>query len=1186
VAVVLLSTALLFTSALSAQTFYGSIVGNVTDPQGSVVPGATVTLTNSATSERRTTPTGADGNYRFVNLVPGAYKVEVESSGFRHYTRDQIQVNVDTVARVDVAMQLGNVEQTVEVTGEVPVLQTETAAIGSVVGTRPVEELPLNGRNVLNLVTLAPGVVPQGGTEGSLTGKNVFSGGNYQIGGGTSNQSATYFDGVPVNDGYGNIVALIPSPDSVSEFRVQTNSNSAEFGRFTGGVVNIASKSGTNSFHGTAYEYFRNKVLNSKPYFGASKPPFNQNQFGGSLGGPAIKDKVFFFGNYEGYRNRQGVPFLETVPTPAMRNGDFSGLSTKIYDPLTQCGAYGNPACIVGQPQRQQFPGNIIPANRISPVAKQFLAFPEFADPTVAGPWKNQNFNANRATGGNNDQVTGRADWNVTQNNRLLLRYTRWYSNPLSVDVYGNGNSNGDPYSPEQFVTNQDVIADTWTLNPTTVLDVRLGFMRWDYNRTPGHTGIDIPSTFGLPSNPYGQISDRNQVPSSTRDPGLSFSNNTYNTIGTGLIYAIDNTYILTPTLTKIVGAHTLKFGGEIRRADINYYQNNAPGGTFTFNNAPTALNGASPSGSGDSFASFLLGIPTGGVLQISPFTAGGARYQGYFVNDAWQVNQKLTLNLGVRWEIPGVYTERFDRQTSFNPDVVNSSLAARGMLNPITGQPYMGQYVLVNSPLQPERGLRPEKYGLFAPRVGIAYRLTDNTVIRAGGGTYFVPSTVNFPEGPTQAGVAYLVNTIQTSADSNVTFTGLSADPNTAPFSNPFPTGIQNPAGRAPNFNDSLLGGTARAHLRSEDFPGYTQQWNLAVQHEFGSGLSVEAAYTGLQGKHLQSGINMNVLDPSYVNQARNDTTTCGSDTCYGAFLRQQVTNPFFGLISAGPLSTKTVQRGLLLKPFPEYDNITRSSYLGGSQYHALQLRADKRFSSGGVLSANYTFSKNTTNAETLTTWLESPLGGVAGYQTPNDLSQEHGLSTFDARHRAVISYVYDLPFGQGKMFLNSTSGIVSRLVSGWTVNGATTFQAGFPLGLSVQSGTSTNGWPLYGYGLRPNVTAGCDRTVGGSAQSRLKGWFNTSCFTTPTAWNFGDESRTDPILRGDGVNNWNLALAKKTSITEQVGLTFRAEAFNLFNRVQFGKPNQSLGNSQFGVVTSQINDPRLIQLALRLTF
>ena len=532
-AVVFISTALLFPVSISAQTFYGSIVGTVTDPTGSVVPGASVTLTNTATGERRTATTGAAGGYRFVNLVPGSYRVRIEAAGFQGHTTDQVQVEVEQVARVDVAMQLGSVEQTVEVTSSAPVLQTETATVGQNVTTRAVEELPLNGRNVLNLVSLVPGVVPQGSTEGSLTGKNVFAGGNYQIGGGTSNQSATYFDGVPTNDGYGNIVALIPSPDSVSEFRVQTNSNSAEFGRFTGGVINIASKSGTNNFHGSLYEYLRNKVLNANTFFGnragVDRPPFVQNQFGGSIGGPIVKDKLFFFFNYEAYRNREGALFTRTVPTPEMYTGDFSNIKDKngnvipIYDPLTQCGAYGNPACSAAQlagtaPQRTQFPGNIIPADRINQVAKNYLKFPYFAQPTTPGPFVQQNFNGNASTGGDNAQINARGDYNITENNRLMVRYTRWKSKNLSVDVYGNGASNGDPYSPERFVTNQDMIADTYTINPTTVFDIRLGFMRWDYDRTPGHTGIDIPATFGLPQDPLWR--NRSTQPGAQQHPG------------------------------------------------------------------------------------------------------------------------------------------------------------------------------------------------------------------------------------------------------------------------------------------------------------------------------------------------------------------------------------------------------------------------------------------------------------------------------------------------------------------------------------------------------------------------------------------------------------------------------------------------------------------------------------------
>ena len=300
-----------------------------------------------------------------------------------------------------------------------------------------------------------------------------------------------------------------------------------------------------------------------------------------------------------------------------------------------------------------------------------------------------------------------------------------------------------------------------------------------------------------------------------------------------------------------------------------------------------------------------------------------------------------------------------------------------------------------------------------------------------------------------------------------------------------------------------------------------------------------------------------------------------------------EQVANPFFGLIKAGTLSTATIQRGLLLLPYPEYGNIGwRPAYSATSQYHSLQLRAEKRFKGGGVLSANYTFSKNTGTAEALTTWLESG-NGVSGYQTPNDLSQEHAVSSFDAHQRAVISYVYDLPFGQGKMFLNGASGALNKVVGGWTLEGATTFQRGFPLGLTATG--VAQGWPSFNYGLRPNVVANCDRTVSGKAESRLDGWFNTSCFTLPAPYTFGNESRNDAVLRGDGINNWDMSLAKKTGITERVALTFKLEAFNLFNKPRFFAPNKQLNTSatsQFGKVTTQQNQPRLVQVALRLDF
>jgi carboxypeptidase family protein len=1201
------------------QSFYGSLIAVVKDDQEKVIPGATITLVNSATSERREGVTGDDGVYRFQNLVPGNYRLEVDLTGFQRYVRDQIEVNVQSAPRVEVSLKLGTLAETIQVTGASSVLQTENAAVGILVGSRPVQELPLNGRNVLNLISLAPSVVPQGSSEGSLTGKNVFAAGNFQVGGGTANQSASYFDGVPVQDSaYGNIVVLTPSPESVAEFRVQTNNSSAEFGRFTGGVINMASRSGTNSYRGSLFEYHRNKALNSNTFFGEraglDRPPFVQNNFGGALGGPLLKDKLFFFGNYEGYRNREGVLFRRTVPTVAMRQGDFSdyrnvatGAVVPIYDPWTQCGinnpgtgSYNGDCGVV--PNRLQFPGNIVPASRISPIAQKLLAFPIYANPTVSGRWVPNNFERNVSTGGDNDQYNIRGDYNLRQNQRLIGRYTRWESSNLPVDTYGNGQTNGDPYSPEHFITTQVMIADTLTLNSSTVVDVRFGLLHWDYDRTPGNLGTDLVSTFGLPLVPYGQISERSGIPGMETIPSIAAGQN--QVIGTGLILGDDYTYSFTPTLTKIFGKHTLKAGANILQAEVNYFQNNNTGGTFTFTNAPTALDGTNPGSTGDPFASFMIGQPTGGTYQSSSFTYGRSRYQAYFAEDSWQLNSRLTVTAGLRLESPGAYTETADRLATFNPDLPNPLLAGR--TNPETGKPFIGAFELVASDTQPERSLRKNPLQV-APRIGAAYRITDATVLRAGGGRFYVPSTTRFQDGPTNNPVNNRTNNIATSIDNNRTFF--------TDLSNPFPTGVDNFPGRDPSFQQVLLGGTATQFYRDEDgYPGRSLQFNVALQHQFSNTFSAEVAYTGLRGTHLPNTLNINQLGREFIDRAANDTSVCSltgnvvipqgqpgytssqRDTCYGAFLRQTVPNPLAGAVREGALSTPTVQRALLLVQFPQYTSANRQGYFGKSSYNALQLRADKRFGAGGLVSANYTFSRNYGNVETVTGWLEAG-SPAAGYQT-NNLSQEMALSSFDARHRVVINYVLDLPFGEGKRFGSGATGVLGMLISGWTLNGVTTLQAGFPLGF-----TATPNLIGSGYGLRPNVDPNCDKKIEGSALDRLNKWFNTSCFSVPNAgfvagdpstnpglrWQLGNEPRTDPDLRGQGVNNWNLAIAKRTSIHRGVDLTLRAEAFNLFNRVQFGPPNTqatTAANSTFGQVTTQVNQPRLMQLAFRLTF
>jgi hypothetical protein len=1172
--------AALLTVPLAGQTFYGSVVGTVTDASGGAVAAATVILTNNGTSEKRTTTTAADGNYRFVNLVPGNYRLDAAQTGFKHYTRDQIAVEVDSVVRVDTSMQVGDVSQSVEVQAAAPLIQTENASLSQIVGTRTVQEMPLNGRNVLNLVSLVPGVVMQGAADGSPTGKNVFAAGNYQIGGGTQNQSAAYYDGVPTNVTYGNLIALTPTQDAVSEFRVQTNNNTSEYGRYTGGVINIASKSGTNEIHGSAYEFLRNRVLNSANFFsnrnGQAKAAFTQNQFGVNLSGPVQKDKFFLFGSYEGYRSRQGVPFSYTVPTLAELSGDFSkyvsttGAQIPIYDPLTQCGAYNNPACGTTVAQRSPFPGNIIPSSRINPIAKNYIAFPYWAAPNVPGQQFGNilNYFTNATTGGDNNQVNVRGDYGISAKQRVFARFTRLGSTNQQVQIYHNGLYSADPYAPEIWTTHHAVMADTYVFSPTTILDVRAGFMRWYNDRIPGTLGIDIPGKLGYPAY-YKQIPVLDGVEGVQEIPSISISSPTVNNINPGPIRARDDTIVLTPTLTKIQGSHSIKFGAELRKNELNYYQNNQSGGTFAFDNLFTSPNALNSGATGSGFASFLLGLPNNNSkVQISPFTYTTVYYNAFYVSDTWAVTKKLTVTAGLRYEIPGVYLERYDRLAIFNPNEPNPLLKNVSVL----GHPVLGAFDLVNTPNHPDRGMFPEVYRLFSPRVGIAYRLTDKTVIRTGAGRFFIPSTVSFM--PILNPDSYYVNQMVATIDKSVTFVNTLSDP--------YPGGLQQFPGRNPSYQQALVGaslngGYSVGPVLGNEKRGYSYQWNFTVQHQFVSDIAFEAGYAGLRGYHLplmgsQNGAQLNQLNPVYFS--------------LGNQLNNQVPSPFYGIIPVGTLSTATVPLGQLLSPFPQYQGVQNvQANVGDSTYHALQVKVEKRFQSGGTILGSYTFSKLISPVNNAPSGsLDGINGGDSTIQNYYDLRSEKALADFDTRHRLVVSYVYDLPLGKGKRFLAGVKGAADKLVTGWGVNGVSSFQMGYPLKFSASPNVTG-----FNTGLRPNVAANCQQTISGPTQAKLNQYFNTACYSLPAPFTFGNEARTDPTLRAPGMNNFDLALFKRTSFTEGARLEFRVESFNLFNRVQFGPPNTaftSAAGSTFGVITTQINQPRLLQMAMRLQF
>ncbi len=1159
-----------FASISSAQTTFGSVVGNVTDASGAAVANTQVTLTNVGTNEKRTETTNSDGLYQFVNVQPGQYSVEVAQSGFKRVVRGPFEVQTQSTAKIDLALQVGEVTQTIEVTAQTPLLQPETSSLGQVIDQRKTNELPLNGRNPMNLVALVPSVVPQGGSMSNPNGQNPFAWGNYQIGGGMANQSMTWLDGSPVNGAYINITALIPSQDSLQEFKVATSNLSPEYGRFAGGVVNFTTKSGTNELHGTAYEFLRNKELNANTFFnnlnGTPRPAFTQNQFGVNLGGPVYipklydgRNKTFFFLNYEGFRLRQGQSSTQTVPTLQDRTGDLSNYiartgRTAIYDPLTTCGsgAPGLPACAPGQSQydRLPFAGNVIPTSRINPTSLKLLSL--YPLPNAPGNAAGVgNWVSNGSGGGNNNETVVHIDQNVSDKQHITARYSYWGNLNLPNDPFRNGIC--QDRCTETFNTNNFVLGDTYSFSPTTILEVRLSYQRFSYDRTPSTLGYDL-TQLGWPASLNGQVSFRDlPVPVIN---GFDTAN-TFGSQGAGSVIVDRNdNYRAAGTITRIAGKHTLRFGAEWIRMTHNYAQTNTPTGIFNFNPDLTGNNGSSPaSNSGAGLATFLLGYPSSGSASTPALVAAQQLYPAVFGNDDWHVTPKLTLNLGVRWEHSGPWTERFDRLTYFNPNQPNQILLAKGVTVP-------GNVDLVNSLGDSYRSNIYPKWYQFAPRTGLAYQIASKTVFHAGYGMFWLPNNVAWDYSPNNNPV----NSLSTPILSPV-YPGVPA----TVINNPFPAGIAQPPGRDPSYAQILLGRGVNLPELQNPY-GYAQQWNAQIQQQFGNGLLLEVAYGGAKGTHLP-------ISSPQIDQLPDQYLALGNT------LTQNVANPYFGTVTAAgsPLTQSTVQQGQLLRPFPQYNGVNYSGQgIGNSTYESLQVTAQKRFSGGNTILAAYTHAKLLSNTDTVTGWLES--GGTGGVQDWNNLRGEKSLASFDTPDRLVVSYVLDIPVGKGRKYLANANGLVQSVVGGWGVQGTTTIQSGFPL----HFGTNQNNVHSFGGGSRPNVIAGCQKSINGPVQARLNEYFNIACFAQPANYTFGSEARTDPTLRSPGIAEWNFAAVKSFPLSPEgrVNLGFRAEFFNLFNRVQFGYPNQTQGSTGFGTITSQQNLPRLVQFALQLRF
>src|SRR6266404_1613979 len=1147
---------LIFSPPLSAQTTYASIAGVVTDSSGAAITSAQGTLTNLDTGEKRTEPTGVDGLYSFVNVLPGRYRIEVEKTGFKRTTRPEVIVEVGQSVRIDLTMQVGDMTQTVEVTGETPLLQSETSSLGQVVEERKANELPLNGRNVFNLISLAPAVVPQGSATGTPVGVNPFGWGNYQVNGSFGNESAEYLDGQPLNIGYINLPVIIPVQDSIQEFKVQTSNLGADWGKFSGGPVLI-------------------------PHYDG-------------------REKTFWFVSWEGFRLRIGTPFTTTVPTPAERAGDFSAIPTPVKDPCG--GTVSTPiACPGFTGAATTFPGNVIPSNRQNPTSLALLKF--FPLPNSAGAVDpktgilTNNFTTATSGGGNQNQVVGRFDQNLGTNQHLFFRFSYWNVNDLPIDPLGTGLC-ADRCS-ELYYSYLGAIGYSYSVTNNTIIGINFSASRFRYNRAPINAGFDL-TTIGWPAQ-YNTV-----VPSAARTPPtpcvFNFADNIMCTQGQSFIQDRNTQFYFSPSVTLVRGRHTAKFGIQLEIGRDNYAQTNVASGSFAF------CGSGLPCFSGFSFADFLLGFADNpssvenhffGQAVVPAFVAGQQIYRAFYVDDTYRVTNKLTLNLGLRYDLQGPWSERFNRQSFFDSTAQSwlSNPATTAGLAGLPGLPGTKGDVFLVSPSGKRTNIPLDRTEV-SPRIGFAYSLNPKTVVRSGYGIFWIPNYVSFGLNPNNDPVN----------DATTSFIGtVNGNVPTNTINTPFLPTIVPPVGRSLG----TLGTQMYATQTVQSFAiagdgltnhpaGYVQQWNLNIQRELPSHFFVSAAYVGSKGTHLPLyDSEIDQLGDNFFAQA---ATQCAAQVavtgtrCVGTVptgvptvtALTPVPNPFFDSATgtAFALGSPTTTLGQLSRPFPQYSSL-RLAGQGNfdSSYNSFQLTVERRFPSGGSLLVAYTNAKLISDADTLTNWLEVATGSI---QDHTNLKGERSLSSQDVSQRLVISYVLDLPFGHGKRFLSSVSGVKEKIVGGWGIDGVTTFQKGFPL---VFGNGAPNYTTLFGAGSRPNFVAGCNKgTSAGSKAAKLNQWFNTGCFTAPADFTFGNEARVDPSIRGSAINNFDFALFKRTRFgpDERLGFEFRAEFFNIFNRTQFAPPNTSVTSSTFGVVSSTYpgTNPRLIQFGLKIFF
>ncbi|MBL8229213.1 MAG: TonB-dependent receptor [Bryobacterales bacterium] len=1111
---------LLATAGLAhSQSTTAELSGLVADEQGAAIANAKVSLRNSGTGATREAITDSGGAFLIGQLTPGDYQLTAEMAGFRRYVRNGVTLQVGQRARVDVQLTLGTVSEAIEVTAEPPLLDTSEASLGQAIENRKILELPLNGRNVVALAALSTGVVPGSGFGiGVPDGRAALiqaATANMVVNGGMSAHNDVLVDGVPLALCCQNQIAFIPSIDATQEFRVRTNLFDAEYGRTSGGVVTYATRSGSNELHGSVFEFLRNRNLDANNFFsnraGVGRGHFVYNQFGGRVGGRIVRDKTFFFANYEGIENRRGSFLSGITPTGAEKSGQFA---QNIYDPLN-AQQTGNTFT------RTPFPGNRIPASRIDPVSQSLSRL--WPEANTSGT---NNFISNASATDQEHQATGRIDHLFSDTHRLFGRYSYNHNDGLLPDWFGNIASPG--VFAQQIRNHNGVIDDTLTLSPSTTVNIRYGFTRQSNVREPRSTGTDL-TQFGWPA-AFSAARQDSSLPRITPAGYLGLSSN-------HLFERIAEVHGLAGTVHRVRGRHSMKFGTDWRVYRANWVNNGTAAGQFAFNVGFTRGPNAQTGGGGNSFASFLLGNPASGNIIILEPSASPQLYHGLFVQDDIRVNNRLTLNLGLRWDVETPRWERFNRLSYFNPNAPSPLAGPTGIAGLQGGLEFVG----VNGNPRKQQDI---DWNNFGPRIGLAYSLSQKLAIRAGYGLTYLPTTSRYVNNSNQGFAA--TTTFFSSVD-GINPVGVLRDP--------FPSGVIRPPGASGGLATGV--GESFGTLLRHDPIGYSQQWSMNVQYELMENLLFDVAYAGSKGTALPAPVAINQLDSRFLAQ--------------GATLLQQVPNPFRAFASPGPLSAATTTRLQLLRPFPQFVGLTNNlAGIGSSSYHSLQMKVNKRLSHGFSVLGAYTMGKILTDTSP---FLTSFLDPSPGFQDTYNRRLDRAIATQDVAQRLVISYVWEIPVARG-----NAPKAAKLVLGGWQLNGITTFQSGQPLVI-------TNAVPTTSGATRPN-NLGRSAKKEGRVHDRLASYFDASVFAAPGPFEFGTTARTLPDIRTDGVRNFDLSLFKNFAITERSTLQLRGEFFNVFNTVRFDAPNGGFGNPAFGSINAQENLPRNVQLALRFSF